>query len=147
MWDKTSKALKDILDANSLLDNVYNYEASQLDGSPVATLTPSANENDYVTTVENRRVYAFLVRLYVRRDSGKDNEYNTEAAMRELVDDVLDDFDKNHRLSAIESKTGYTYLFMEAAPSTWGYVGRDNEYRVAEINLRIHFDVDVTAIA
>lgn len=147
MWDITSKFLKEeVLDANSLIDIAYTYEAADLTGTPAATLTPSFNENEYTTTTENGRVYAFVLRLFAERQSGKENEDEAEQAMRELVDDVLDDLDKNHRMSGMGSKPGYTFLFMEAAPSVWGYAGRENEYRFAEIIIRIHFAIDVNLV-
>ena len=147
MWDKLTTKLKDILQANILISNTYTFEASELSGTPIATLTPSFNENDYTTTTENTRVYAFMLRLYVSRPSGEDEEYQSEMAMKELVDSVLDDLDKNHRLSGLETKTGYTFLFLEATPSIWGYAGRENEYRVAEIIIRSHFAVDINQIS
>ena len=147
MWDKLTEKLKSILEANDLISNTYTFEASELSGTPIATLTPSFNENDYTTTTENTRVYAFMLRLYVNRPSGEDEEYQSEMAMKELVDSVLDDLDKNHRLSGLETKTGYTFLFLEATPSIWGYAGRENEYRVAEIIIRSHFAVDINQIS
>lgn len=147
MWEISSKFLKtEILDQNSLVAEGYDYERTQLEATPVYTLTPSVNESDYVTTTENRRVYAFMLRLFVERQSGSDEEKTAEDAMRELVDSVLDDLDKNHRLSGMDTKTGYQYLYMEAAPSVWGYAGRESEYRVAEIIIRLHFDIDVNVV-
>jgi len=147
MWDKVSKALKQILDDNALIGNVYNYEASELTGTPVATLTPSANENEYDSTTENLRTYAFLIRLYMIRGSGATKEHRAESAMRELVDSVLDDLDKSHRLSDLESKTGYCFILLTASPSIWGYSQREDTHRVAEIEVRAVFSVDVTAIS
>jgi len=146
MWDKLTKKLKSILEANDLITNTYTFEASELSGTPIATLTPSSNENDYATTTENTRVYAYMLRLYVDRPSGEDEEYKSEMAMKGLVDSVLDDLDKNHRLSGLGTKTGYTFLLLEATPSVWGYAGRENEYRVAEIIIRSHFAVDINQI-
>ncbi len=147
MWNILSDYIKkNILETNTKIQSVYNYEATQFDGTPTATLTPSGNESDYVTTTENGRVYAFMLRLYVERKSGADDEYNAEAAMRDLSDDVLDDLDKNHRLSGLTAKTGYCFLFMEAAPSIWGYAGAENNFRIAEVIIRVHFDIDVNLI-
>lgn len=146
MFDQVSTALLNILKANTLLSNAYNFEAAEFDADPCATLTPSANDNDYATTTENRRVYAFNLRLFKTRLTGEDAESRTEAAMRELVDSVLDDIDKNHRLNTLETKTGYTFLLVSAAPSQWGYAGRENMYRVAEIIVQVHFAVDVNLI-
>jgi len=138
--------LKSILTANTLIQSVYDYERADAEGTPFATITPSANENDYATTTENRRVYAFLVRLFVER-AGQSTYENADNTMRALVDSVLDDFDKNYSLSGLTSANGYTFLFMEATPSQWGYVGREQEYRVAEITIKCHFYVDTTIIS
>lgn len=146
MLDQISKAIVNILKANNLFASVYDFEAADVDGDPVAALTPSLNENDYSTTTENERTYAFNLRLYKLRLTGEGNESNTEAAMRQLVDTVLDSLDRNHRLPAMETKAGYTFILLEAAPSQWGYAGKDNMYRVAEVNVRARFIVDVNII-
>lgn len=138
--------LKAILNANSLIQSVYDYERADSDGTPFATLTSSANENDYATTTENRRIYAFLIRLFVERD-GQSTPEQAENTMRALVDSVLDDLDKNYLLTGLTQNSGYTLLFTEAAPSQWGYVGREQQYRIAEITVRCHFYVDTTVIS
>lgn len=138
--------LKSILEANDLLQVVYSYERADSEGTPFATVTPSANENDYATTTENRRVYAFVIRLFVER-AGQTTAETAENTMRDLLDSVLDDLDKNYALSGMPIANGYTFLFMEAAPSSWAYVFRENEYRVAEIAVRCHFYVDTTIIS
>lgn len=149
MFDKVSTALITLLQSLTKIQNFYNFEATNLEGFPALTLTPSANENAYATSTENRRVYAFVIRLYVERGSGNDAERQAERTLREMVDNVLDRLDKNYGLSGvtIESQTGYTFLFMEAIPSRWGYAGRENQMRVAEINVRLHFDIDINQIS
>lgn len=138
--------LKSLLDGVSELQVVYPYERDDPDGTPFATITPAANENAYSTTSENTRVYAFTIRLFVER-KGQTNVETCETTMRDLVDVVLDVLDSNHRLSGISLPAGYTFLFLDAAPSQWGYAGtRENEYRVADINVRVHISVDVNLI-
>lgn len=146
MFRNLINKLKSILDANSLIQVVYTYERENPDGTPFATITPSANENDYLTTTENRRVYAFTIRIFVER-KGQTTVEGTEQTMRDLMDTVLDDLDSNHQLSGLSIPSGYTFLFMEAVPSRWAYTGsRENEYRVAEIAVRCHVMVDVNNI-
>lgn len=145
MIQKLVTKLKAILDANTLLQVVYPYEREDSSGTPFASITPSGNENAYQTTTENNRVYAFLIRLFVER-KGQTTVEDCETTMRELVDSVLNDLDSNHRMSGLQTQTGYTFLFLDAAPSAWGYVGRENEYRVAEITVRIHFSVDINLV-
>ncbi len=147
MWEKLNTKLKAILEANTLINKVYDYEASELEGTPTATITASTNVNRYHSTTENRRRYAFDVRLYMDRPTGSTEEDNTETAMRELVDSVINGFDTAHRLSGLETQAGYLFLFMRAVPSRWGYAGRESEYRVAELELEIEFDVDVNVIS
>lgn len=146
MWDQFNTSIKAILDANTLLQSVYDYEVSNPDGIPFATLTPSANENDYHTTTANSRVYAFTLRLFTDR-GGQSTHQASENSMRSLVDSVLDDLDKNHQLSGLTVPSGYAFLFMEAAPASWGYVGREFQMRVAEIAVRCHVEVDTTIIS
>lgn len=147
MFDKLSTALINLLKTNTKIQSVYNFEASKLEGYPALTLTASANENEYSTTTENRRTYAFMVRLYVERGSSPDAENTCEATMRDLVDTVLDKIDKNYNLGTIVTQTGYTFLWISATPSQWGYSGGANEMRVAEISIKIHYDIDTTLIS
>jgi len=146
MWEKLSTKLIEILELNTLLQKVYNYEKQKPDGIPFATLTPSSNESEYDTTTENERVYAFTLRLYNER-TGQIKPEDAETAMRELVDSVLDDLDKNWELTGLESETGYTFLLMEAAPSVWGYIEEPAQYRVAEIVVRCRFSIDINLIS
>lgn len=145
MIQQISAKVKSLIEANSGVQKVYAYERANPDGTPFVTITPSANENDYNTTTENVRVYAFLIRVFVER-KGQSVEENAENTLRGLADSILDTMDRNYRLSGMTAPTGYTFLFMEAAPSSWGYTGRENEYRVAEIKVRCHVSVDVNLI-
>ncbi len=150
MFDNIVTAIEGILPvsgAGKLIQSFYNFEASNIEGSPCAMLTPSDNEAEYTTTTENERVYAFSLKLLVDRKKGTDNERTSENTLRELADSVIDDLDKNYRLSGLASKTGYTMLFMEAMPSLWGYVGADEIYRYAEIIIKVHLSVDVNTIS
>lgn len=146
MFEKLSQKLKTIIQANTLIQDVYNYERADANGNIFATITPSANENEYHSTTENRRTYSFLIRLFVERGGETESE-TCEKAMRELVDSVLNNLDSNYLLSGLATQSGYTFLFMSAVPSKWGYVGREMNYRVAEIVVNCHFDVDVTLIS
>lgn len=148
MFDKISNALKTIL-AVSGIQEVRDYEASNFEGFPVLTITPANNESAFSTTTENRRVYAFTARIYNERGSDNASQEACENTMRELLDSVLDALDKRYYSlgSSIASGTGYTFLFVRAAPSTWGYAGGANEYRVAEVLIRVEYDIDTNLIS
>lgn len=145
MFDKISTAIVNILKTNTKIQSYYDFEASNLEGTPAMTIMPSGNENEYHSTTDNRRTYAFSIRLYVTRGDGNDKEATCEKTMRDLVDTVLDTLDKNWNLSVV-TQTGYTFLGMSASPSQWGYAGRENMYRVAAISVRLTYEVDTTAL-
>ena len=143
MWEILTTKLKQILEANTLISNTYSYEASDISGTPVATLTPSANESDYTTTTENTRVYAFMLRLYVDRPSGENNEQVSEEAMRQLVDDVLDNFDKDPQLSGISLPTGYTMVTVRPAKVVWGQVPETHLITaVIDLEVKVEFNIN-----
>lgn len=145
MWSELLSKIKALLEANTKIQEVYDYEAEEFKGLPSVTITPSDNSNDYYTTSENVRVYAFNVRLFVSRTGKTPQE--ADRIMRNLVDTVLDDFDKNWNLPGVVNPTGYTFINMFAIPSTWGYSGqREDEFRAAEIRVQCRVVVDTTNI-
>lgn len=135
----------DILENNDKIAAVYDYEVEQFNESPSAVVVPSANENAYATTQQNERVYAFTIKLFVNRT--KNPKGKTDMILRELVESVLNNFDSNYLLTGIEQPTGYTFINLFALPSQWGYAGREDEFRAAEINVRCRVYVDVRAIS
>lgn len=147
MFENIIKALKAILSANNLLQEVYDYEVADFNGQPAAVIVPSQNEGSYSSVNDNERVYAFNLFLFVARNSKQYDDEKCEKIMRELVDSVIDDFDKNWQLTGITLSTGYQLPFVEAVPSAWGYIKRETLYRMATINLKVHLVVDTTLIS
>ena len=150
MWENLIKKIEEILKANDKIAEVYSYESEIFKGSPAVSITPSSNESDYKTTNDNERIYAFNIRIFVNRSvapAGQKVEYHSDRVLRTLVDSILDDFDKNYNLSGIEQPTGYCFINMFASPSSWGYAGREDEYRACEIILRCRVYVDVNSIS
>lgn len=149
MWTVLLNKIVDILEANTLLKEVFSYDVEEFKGDPSCTVTPSENSSDYNTTEENIRIYAFTIRLFVNRTvivSGKDTKTETDRKMRNLVDSVLDDFDRQYSLTGLVCPTGYTFINLFATPSIWGYVGKESEFRACEINLRCRVSVDLSSI-
>jgi len=145
MWVELNQKIKEILIANTALADVYDHEAEEMKGDPVALITASGNESDYYTTTENARIYAFNIRLLVDRTARDDHE--AERVLRELVDTVIDDFDKNYTLTGITNQTGKTFMNLEALPSDWGYIEGQVVYRFADITVRCKVLVDVNLIS
>lgn len=147
MWTNISQKLKTILEANNKIQEVFEFENEQSKGSPFATITPSDNENEYATTTENERVYAFNIRLFREWGIDDDAHEECERVLKNLTESVLDDLDKNDRLSGLVIDTGYTFLMMDAAPSVWFYQEREKIFRVAEIIITIKMHVDINIIS
>jgi len=145
MWTELMTRLKQILVDNDNIQEVFDYFPDKFDGDPTAIITPSENENDFYTTDQNIRNYAFKVMLFVTRTAKTKNQSDTD--MRVLVDSVLDDFDKNWNLSTVVNPTGYCFVNLFAVPSGWGYAGQDDEYRLAEIVVRARVVVNVSEIS
>lgn len=145
MFEVLINKIVSILEDNTLIQEVWDYEVEKFVGDPVVTVTPSVNESDYDTTEENVRIYAFTLRVFINRSVRQKGA--ADEVMRGVVSSILDDFDKNYTLTGISPPTGYTFINVFAVPSTWGYVNREAEYRVAEITLRCRVSVDLTAIS
>jgi len=151
MWETLIKKLESIIDANDFIQETFIFEAEKFEGSPSVTITPSSNSSEYSSLEENERIYAFNIRIYINRTkapSGTDVEYWCDERMREIVDSVLDDLDKSYLLDDVDFSglTGYTFMNLFAIPSVWGYAEREDEFRVAEINVRARVMIDVNTI-
>jgi len=145
MFTTLLNKITSILSANELISATFNYEAQQFNEDPVAVVTPSGNESDYSTTKENERIYAFNLKLFVSRTDREPEQ--ADRVLRNLVDSVLDDFDKDYYFVGLTVPTGYTMINVFATPSNWGYAGRESEYRVSEVVIKCRVSVNVTAIS
>jgi len=146
MFEVLIKKIHSILIANTLISVAYTFEASEFSGDPAVVITPSSNESDYNTTQENMRIYAFVIRVFVRRTLSRKPE-DADRIMREVVSSVLDDFDKDYTFSGLSVPTGYTFINTFATPSVWGYSGREDCYRVSEISIQCRVSVDLSSIS
>lgn len=153
MWQNLRKKIVAILENNNLIQDVFDYEVDNFSSDPCATVMASANESDYRTTTANRRIYAFSVQLWVKRGGPSRSDQTAEGVLTDLIDTVLDDFDRYYTLgtgspgAALVLPTGYTMIKVEALPSAWFYANREGLYRGAEIIIRVQMDVDVTLIS
>jgi hypothetical protein len=144
MWQNIIDKLKTLFGTITQIQEIYDYEVNKFNGDPALVIVPSGNAADYESTTENRRVYAFKVLAVVDRTTRADTE--AERVLRSIVDKLLNVIDKNWSLSGLVLPAGYAMLFTEALPSVWGYIDRENIYRVAEITIRVHLDCDINLI-
>lgn len=136
--------IKDKLEANTKIQNVYQYPALKFSGYPAATIVPSDNESDFETTTTNVRIYSFQIRIFEQIKN--DNLNKAYETIEDLIDDVLDDFDKDPALTGVTMPTGYTMLTVEAAPSVTGIVDR-LDLLMSMITVKIRVEVDTQQIS
>lgn len=147
MFNTLLEKIVSLIENTDAFGEVHNYEKSKFNNDPVAVVTPSGNDSDYSTTNLNERVYAYNVRLFVSRTARNgESEKEADRVMRNLVDSVIDTFDRNYTFQDLTVPTGYCMINVFAVPSSWGYAGAEDEYRVAEINIRCRVNVDVNLI-
>lgn len=152
MWQNLRKKIVAILNANNLIESVYDYEVDNFAKDPSVTVVASASESDYRTNIHNRRIYAFAIQLWVRRGGDYRSDKEAEDVLIDLMDTVIDDFDRYYTLgtgspgAALVLPTGYTMIKVEALPSSWFYSNRETLFRGAEIIIKCHLDVDVTLV-
>lgn len=137
----------------SLLEEVD--ELSEVSGSPkikfrsypAAHVVPSENTNEYETTTENVRIYAFTLRLFYETKSTDIDD--AMSGLEEVVDAVLDLFDQedlkdsDDRTIGVDLPSGYTFLNIFAIPGVWGSLDED-ALLMAEINVRVRISRDIT---
>lgn len=107
----------------------YPTDRSVFEGFPAAVVSPSDNEADYGSTMKDRRVYVFKVRMYYQIPNQGDFEA-AEGFLEAAVDQLIDIFNTRNVL-------GSACNWVEPIPSVWEFETRsDVPYRVATLTLR-----------
>jgi hypothetical protein len=149
MLETLIQKIKSLLQEIDGIASVYEYEPEKFSDTPVVVIVPSTNEDDYKTSSENLRVYAFDLRVYVNRSvapAGQVVEEYSDRILRGVVDKVLNKLDTNYKMSGITVPAGFTFINMRVHPSSWGISGREDEYRAAEIDVRCTVNVNLDLI-
>jgi len=117
---------------NTDLDKIqvaYATDRSTFSGFPAAVVSPSENEADYSSTADDRRVYAFKVRVYYPIKDESDYDA-AESALEDALDEMLDAFSTRGVLGA-------ACEWVKPVPSVWQYEERgEGIYRMAELTIR-----------
>ena len=117
---------------NTDLDKIqaaYSTDRSTFSGFPAAVVSPSENEADYSSTADDRRVYAFKIRVYYPIKEEADYEA-AESALEDALDEMLAAFSTRGVL-------GSACEWVKPVPSVWQYEERGEAiYRMAELTLR-----------
>lgn len=108
--------LKDT-DASALFKDIQEVPTLEFSGYPAVTVAPSDVESDYATVVQNMRTYAFAVDIYypIADPNSVAGYAEGFAAMRGLMDNVVDAFDNSDDLHN-------ACQILRPAPSSWQVV-------------------------
>ena len=131
----------------STIQEVSNAPKVKFRGYPAAHIVPSDNANDYETTTENVRTYAFTLRIFY--ETKQTSIENALSALEEVVDSVLDLFDQEDQKGSIDRTVGmnlparYTFLNIWAMPTAWGELPGE-QLIMAQMSVRVRISVDIS---
>lgn len=148
-WSVLNTNLYNLLNDNKTtlgIQEVYEYPEMKFTGYPAVHMNPSDQDNDYETTSENLRTYAFKIRLFDEvSEQGMQDALTT---LRTLADSIIDKIDQENELHTgmtinANLPARYTFINIVATPSNWGQT--DEEQLVFnELTVRIKVSVDVS---
>lgn len=112
----------------------YEPEIGNVTDDPFVVVVDSGNENDYGSSGENRRTFAYKIRIFIERKTRGVGA--TETLLQQIRDAIIDAFDQDYTLTG-------SVLLSKATPSRWGYILSDKEYRTADIDLAVQTVYDI----
>lgn len=144
---------KQIIKKIEALDSVqvvYPAETPNPSGWPAVFVTAADLEGEFVSNVQNSRVYGFdcLVLFPEGQDFVPQSESDRLAYAEEVVGGVLDEIinavDTDYELDSLPTQNT-TVLYVNAADSTWGkYDYEGGVARAVQITLRVYTEVTIT---
>lgn len=146
-WQTLRPQLKTLLDNSGLFVETSATPKLSFTGYPAAYVVQSDNEADYETTKDNKRTYAFVIRIFYSTKS-----IGVATALERLeqtVDTIIDSIDQDslksstNRVVGISMPSKYTWLTTYATPSVFGEV-EGQELVSAELKVKIKVSVDIT---
>lgn len=141
--------LKNRIAALSSVEIVYGYEEAHPSGWPAVIITPADLEGEFISTTENRRLVGVNVTILfptgqnIPKDTSEKPVEYAERVVSQVMDDIIDDVDKNSFVSTFAdvSDTDSTFLYMDAADAQWGYFDYEGgQARALQITLIAHID-------
>jgi hypothetical protein len=143
--------LKTILDGVSDFEEVSDEPKLNFDGYPACFIAPSGEQADFLTNVENQRVYAFKVWVFAEyKTTPIGDAYNIAIDAVDAVTNAIDaqespDISEVARVIDNSIPSGYTLVGLEATPNRFASDEVDSLI-AAEITVRCKVTVDLTVI-
>lgn len=141
--------LHSLLDGIDVMQEAHIAPKFTFNGYPACFVAPSGNENDYLTTHENQRVYAFRVWVFAEYDETTPAEaYKT---LIQATDHILNEVDAQEnpdidsRSMATNLGDGVTLLAVLATPSQF-VLDTEEKMLAAEVIVRCKVTIDLTLL-
>jgi len=148
------KLLVNKINGLSSTQAVYGYSELNPSGWPCVWVKTADLQGTFVTTSENRRIYAYDVTAiltlgenFIKDGSVQREEYaeNTLATVTDQIVNLFDDTSFISQLNGIYTTGDTTALFVEAADARWGEIDmQSGKAKAIQISLMIHTDYNVT---
>ena len=132
---------------NTILHEVISTPELKFNGYPAAYIVPSDLESEYETTIENERVYAFIIRIF--HETKKTGIATAIDVLEDVVDAVIDALDQEDKKGASTRTVGvslpanYVYLGINATPGIWAELPGE-QLVMAEIKVRVKVSYDAS---
>lgn len=111
------------------LQNIYDYEKTDLAGYPAATVTVTEQPAARLDNSRNKHTYRFVIRVFIDRNTQNFGSNTAESILRTLADEITLKVDGDNTL-------GGNCIFSEPAAAKFGYINAATDnIRVMEITL------------
>lgn len=134
--------------SGALIQEVSSTPKLNFNAYPAAYVVPSDLESEYETTIENERVYAFIVRVFHEtKNTGIADAIST---LEGVVDSVIDTIDQEDKKPAATRTIGvgmpidYVFLSVDATPGFWAEVPSE-QLVMSEIRIRVRISYDASS--
>lgn len=145
-WTTLRPQISNLIDSLTEIHEVSNSPKLDFSGYPGVYVIPSDVTSDYETTIENTRVYAFIVRVfYETKETTVAIALDNISSAVDAIVDAIDQEDKKNagRTIGVSMPADYTYLAVMATPSLWGQLPNENLI-MGEIRVRVLVSFDAT---
>ena len=116
------------------LTAVYNYDVKQVDTYPIAKISVNDWLNDFLDTHTNELTTNYKVSIINQAN----NTLNSEAVIRELVDNIILEFNKQNNITL-----GWSVERMKITTISWGWGESNEPLRICEINIEILETIEI----
>jgi len=131
-FEHIREKIKEKLESIDSIQEVYDYPTEEFTGFPAAVVKSTRLEAEFQTTIENKRTYVFTV--FLIQEIQSQGVKKARRIIEGVVDDVIDNFDKDQRLSGISMPSGEEVIICYPVLSE---IVDNPKYVTAELEIKV----------